>query len=69
MGMIKIEMWGSFPAKNYQTCAETGGHVAAIKRAIEVLTGQLGEAVRKDAALTKDGVTPPTAPLGCDEPE
>lgn len=67
MGMIKIEMWGSFPRDAYQTCAEEGGHVQAIKRSIEFLTAKLGEAVVKDAELTKEGVAPPTSPLGRDK--
>ncbi len=66
MGMIKISMYGSFPVKDFETCAESGGHVTAIKRSIQFLTEQLGPAVVKDAQLTKDGVVPPTAPLGED---
>ena len=66
MGMIRIEMWGSFPAKELTTGAEEGGHVAAIKRGISFLTGELGDAVVKDAQLIKDGVVPPKSPLGQD---
>lgn len=67
MGMIKIEMWGSFPRKSFNTCAEEGGHVQAIKRSLAFLTDQLGEAVQKDAQLTVEGVKPPTSPLGTDK--
>ncbi len=66
MGMIEIKMYGSFKMKNFKTCAEEGGHVQAIKRAIECLTSELGAAVIKDAQLTKDGIAPPQAPLGVD---
>jgi len=66
MGMINVQMHGSFPHKEYRTCAEEGGHVMAIKRTIAFLTDQLGPAVVSDAALTKDGVEPPASPLGQD---
>lgn len=66
MGMIKIDMFGSFPPKHFDTCAETGGHVAAIKRSIQFLAEQLSFAVVKDAQLIKEGVSPPAAPLGED---
>lgn len=72
MGQIRIETWGSFPKRSFQTCAEEGGHVMAIKRAMEFLAGQLGPAVQKDAELTVQGVNPPRTPLGednCDEQE
>lgn len=67
MGMIRIQMWGSFPQKNFDTCAENGGHVCAIKRSIDFLNSQLGEAVKQDALLTVQGVKPPRSPLGEDE--
>ena len=67
MGMIDITMYGSFPMKEFKTCAETGGHVCAIKRSIEFLAEQLGPAVVMDAQLTKEGVVPPAAPLGKDK--
>lgn len=66
MGMIKISMIGSFPTMDFETSATRGGHVNAIKRAILFLTEQLGPAVVKDAQLTRDGVVPPSAPLGED---
>jgi hypothetical protein len=66
MGMIKIQMYGSFKTKNFETCAEEGGHVQAIKRAIECLTSELSAAVIKDAELTQKGIAPPTSPLGTD---
>ena len=66
MGMLKIQMCGSFPAANFGTCAEEGGHVCAIKRGIAFLADQLGPAVVLDAKLTKEGVEPPTSPLGED---
>ncbi len=69
MGMVAIEMWGSFPARKFSACAEAGGHVMAIKRSIEFLTSQLGDAVVKDVELTKDGIVPPKAPLGKDSVE
>lgn len=59
-------MLGSFPTKDFETSATSGGHVTAIKRAIQFLTEQLGPAVIKDVQLTKEGVVPPTAPLGKD---
>lgn len=68
MGMIRIETWGSFPPELFTTCAESGGHVAALKRAILWLTHRLGDAVAKDAQLTKDGSAPRDAPLGRDAP-
>ncbi len=68
MGMIKIEMYGSFPQKNFQTCAEDGGHVQALKRSLDFLVTQLGPAVVKDAQLTVEGIAPPNAPLGQDSP-
>ncbi len=67
MGMIKISMLGSFPTKDFETSATSGGHVTAIKRAIHFLTDQLGPAVVKDAQLTIKGVVPPSAPLGEDQ--
>lgn len=67
MGMIRVEMLGSFPKKEFTTSAESGGHVCAVKRAIEFLADQLGPAVIKDAQLTKEGVAPPQAPLGTDK--
>lgn len=66
MGMIKISMLGSFPIKDFETSATSGGHVTALKRAIQFLTEQLGAAVVKDTQLTKEGVIPPVAPLGED---
>lgn len=67
MGMITIQMRGSFNLEDFNTCAENGGHVCAIKRAIEFLASQLGEAVVQDAKLTKEGMAPPNSPLGKDE--
>ncbi len=67
MGMITIQMRGSFNPEDFNTCAENGGHVCAIKRAIEFLTDKLGPAVVQDAKLTKDGIAPPNSPLGKDE--
>lgn len=66
MGMIRIQMYGSFPPKDFSTCAESGGHVCAIKRSIEFLAQQLGLAVVKDVQLTKEGTVPPISPLGKD---
>ncbi len=66
MGMIRIQMSGTFPEKDFQTCAEEGGHVCAIKRSIQFLTEQLGPAVVMDAQLTKEGENPPKSPLGID---
>ncbi len=66
MGMIQVDMYGSFPTKLFKTCAEEGGHVMAIKRTIEFLTDQLGFAVREDAELIKAGVVPETSPVGYD---
>ena len=66
MGMIRIEMGGSFPQQTFQTCAEEGGHVQALKRAIVFLADRLGPAVVQDAKLTMEGIKPPTSPLGTD---
>ncbi len=66
MGMLKIEMYGSFPHKDFSTCAEEGGHVSALKRGIEFLAGELGSAVAKDVDLSKQGIDPPTTPFGVD---
>ena len=67
MGMIQIDLWGSFPKRQFKTCAQEGGHVAALKRGIEFLAAQLGEAVVKDAKLTAEGIVPPVSPLGVDK--
>jgi len=64
MGMTRISMWGSFAKGEYETCAEEGGHVQALSRAISYLTGRLSEAVKKDAQLTVEGEKPPRSPLG-----
>lgn len=69
MGMIRISMWGSFPREEFETCAEEGGHVCAIKRGIQFLASQLGAAVKLDAMLTKQGENPPVSPLGKDKDE
>jgi hypothetical protein len=69
MGMIKIDMWGSFPRQKFTTSAEEGGHVAALKRSIEFLTGELGTAVCQDAQLTKEGIKPQLSPLGTSQVE
>jgi hypothetical protein len=66
MGMIRIQMSGSFPEKKYETCAINGGHVCAVKRSIEFLAAQLGEAVVNDANCTIKGIAPPNSPLGKD---
>jgi len=66
MGLIKIQMLGSFPNKEFETSATQGGHVTAIKRAIQFLVEQLGPMVVKDVALSKDGIAPPNSPLGED---
>jgi len=66
MGVINIKIMGSFPEKNFSTCAENGGHVCAIKRSIEFLAKQLGNAVVQDANFTKEGIVPPASPLGQD---
>lgn len=59
-------MLGSFPTKKFDTCAANGGHVCAIKRSIEFLASQLGDAVVNDVKCTKDGIEPPNSPLGKD---
>ena len=43
MGMLQIKMWGPFPQKTFDTSAENGGHVCAIKRGIEFLSAQPGK--------------------------
>ena len=64
MGMIRIETSGSFKQESFATCAEEGGHVQALSRAIIYLSGRLSEAVKKDVQLTVEGIKPPKAPLG-----
>ena len=66
MGLIRIQMLGSFPEKKFETCAMNGGHVCAVKRSIEFLAEQLGEAVVNDAVCTMKGIMPPNSPLGKD---
>ena len=66
MGMIKIEFSGSFEKDSFVTCAEEGGHVAAIRRGIWFLTARLNEAVKKDAVLVERAQEPRDAPLGED---
>lgn len=66
MGKIFIDMSGSFPADNYCTPAEVGGHVMALRRSIEFLTSKLGWAVKEDANLNRQGIAPPGSPLGED---
>ena len=34
MGMLKIEKYGSFVSGVFSTCAEEGGHVMALKEAL-----------------------------------
>ncbi len=69
MGMIVIEMMGSFNRESFQTTATEGGHVAAIRRAITFLASQLTTAVVKDLNLAKKDVHPSLAPLGQDRPK
>ena len=64
MGMIRIEMYGSFDKGLFETCAEEGGHVMALSRAIQYLTGRFSEAVKKDVNLTVAGIKPAIAPMG-----
>jgi hypothetical protein len=65
--MVRIEVYGSFgPHRMMETCAEEGGHVAAIKRGIAFLTNELGNAVRLDAQLAVEGEAPPKCRLGDD---
>lgn len=59
-------MLGSFPTKEFSTSATNGGHVCAIKRSIEFLADQLGDAVVNDAKCMKEGIEPPNSPLGKD---
>ncbi len=66
MGSIRIDMGGSFPSERFETSAQYGGHVAALKRAILFLTAQLGAAVKTDSALVAEGEQPSLAPIGDD---
>lgn len=67
MGMLRIDLSGSFPNRGvFTTTAEEGGHVLAIKRGIEFLAKQLGPCVILDSELTKEGENPPLSPLGVD---
>ena len=67
MGMIEIDMYGSFKQKHFETCAQHGGHVCAIKRAIEFLAQQLGTAIVMDANLIVQGELPLRSALDKDE--
>ena len=67
MGLIQIKMMGSFGEKHFDSSATEGGHVCAIKRTIEFLASMLGDAVKKDAKCTVDGIVPSNSPLGEDK--
>ena len=64
MGMIAIEMKGSFPDEHFETSAMEGGHVMALTRSINYLTKQLPWAVQEDVKLTTAGEVPSLSDLG-----
>lgn len=68
MGMVRIQTYGSFGVpKTFETTAEKGGHVAALKRGILFLTEELENAVQRDVDLAQHGSVPPQAHWGCDK--
>lgn len=64
MGMISIQMRGSFPGDAFDVSAEEGGHANAIQRAIGWLNDRLPEAIALDHQLHDSGDVPPRAPFG-----
>lgn len=64
MGMIRIEVKGSFGTRDYSTTAETGGHVAAVRRALGFLVDLLKTAAVLDAKLAAEGSNPPKGEWG-----
>jgi hypothetical protein len=64
MGMVRIEIVGSFgPKQDQNFTAEEGGHALAIARAIDFLSKQLPGAIRLDHKLHYQGEYPAT-PFG-----
>ena len=64
MGMIRIQMLGSFPGDSFEVCAEEGGHANAIQRAIRWLIDKQPDAIQQDHRLHEDGVRPPKRDFG-----
>ena len=65
MGMIKIEMKGSFlEGGDFTVSAEEGGHALAIQRAMSWLNEKMGSAIRLDHSLQEAGTVPPVSPFG-----
>ena len=60
MGMIRIEVAGSFKKREVKTfSAMTGGHADAVAQAIEYLAKeQLPESIRQDHELQDEGARP-----------
>ena len=64
MGMIHVQMKGSFPPGHFEVSASEGGHANAIQRAIEWLNDRLPAAITKDHELHETGDVPPGAWFG-----
>ena len=59
MGVLRIELSGSFDKAERTFSAEDGGHADAISQAIEWLAATaLPRAIEQDHALASDGVKP-----------
>ena len=59
MGMIVIDMYGSFPLSKRRFAAELHGHAAAVAEAITYLSGQVMQsAIRLDHRLQTEGHMP-----------
>jgi hypothetical protein len=58
MGMIKIQMMGSFPQEEKSFSAMQYGHADAITQAIAYLTGKLPWATGRDHELHEQGESP-----------
>lgn len=59
MGMIAINLAGSFGNRNKQFTAMTGGHAQAVAEAIQYLSEEvLPKAIRNDHECHRDGIEP-----------
>jgi len=58
MGMINIQMYGSFPKKEKSFGAIEYGHAHAINEAIAWLSEQMKAAINSDHQLHDDGAKP-----------
>ncbi len=65
MGVLRIDINGSFGNDSQSFAALRGGHADAIGRAIEYLSGELmPKAIRQDHKLHDDGERPPERDFG-----